>query len=95
MRLARQTRLQSHSCRPFSNQVCEGPLTSAGPAAGVAIWGNSLRFRTKLTLDIEQAGGRTLATAELEPGNAETEWTARLSRTVDKRRPAAGGLRHR
>lgn len=70
-----------------SSQVCEGPLTSAGPAAGAAIWGNSLGLGTKLTLDIEQAGGRTLATAELEPGNAETEWTARLSRTVGGGQP--------
>ena len=69
-------------------RVCEGPLTSQGPARSVAIWGASTAGVARMTVTVEDAATNTvLASGPLHAIALETDWTARLARSVPGGRP--------
>jgi hypothetical protein len=69
-------------------RVCEGPLTSQGPARSVAIWGASARGLARLTVTVEDAATHAVLTSgPLHATPLETDWTARLARAVPGDRP--------
>jgi hypothetical protein len=71
-----------------STRVCEGPVTSQGPARSVGIWGASAFGPARLTVEVQDAGTqRVWASGDLEASTAENEYTARLARAVPGDRP--------
>jgi hypothetical protein len=71
-----------------AQRVCEGPITSQGPARGVAIWGASAKGVAKLTVSVQDATTHTvLASGSFHPIPLESDWTARLDREVPGSRP--------
>jgi hypothetical protein len=71
-----------------ATRVCEGPVTSQGPARSVGIWGASALGSARLTIDVQDAGTHAvLASGDLEALNAQNEYTARLAHAVPGDRP--------
>jgi hypothetical protein len=71
-----------------STRVCEGPVTSQGPARSVGIWGASAFGPARLTVEVQDAVTRRLwASGDLEASTVENEYTARLARLVPGDRP--------
>jgi len=66
-----------------ATRVCEGPVTSQGPARSIGIWGGSTGGLARLRVDVQDAGThRVLASGDLEAPTVENEYTARLARAV-------------
>jgi hypothetical protein len=71
-----------------STTVCEGPVTSDGPARTVGIWGAAAGPPSTLTVNVQDAAtSRVLASGALQAAPAEAEWTARLARGLPGGRP--------
>lgn len=64
--------------------VCEGPVTSHGPARSVGIWGSAAgTTAAALTITVRDVSTHaTLASGSLRAIAQEGEWTARLAREV-------------
>jgi hypothetical protein len=63
--------------------VCEGPITSQGPARSVGIWGSAVGATARLTVAVEEPSTHeTLASGSLQAAAQEREWTVRLAREV-------------
>jgi hypothetical protein len=68
--------------------VCEGPLTSQGPARGAGIWGGATGSTATLTVTVRDAFTRkAIASGSLQAGAQEGEWTVRLDRHVPGGQP--------
>jgi hypothetical protein len=68
--------------------VCEGPVTSDGPARTVGIWGAAAGSPSTLTVKVQDAAtSRVLASGALQAAPVEAEWTARLARGLPGGRP--------
>jgi hypothetical protein len=71
-----------------TERVCEGPVSSSGPARAVGIWGRSIIGPARLEVGVQDARTGTLLTeGELEGTIASHEYTARLTRTVPGGQP--------
>jgi hypothetical protein len=68
--------------------VCEGPITSQGPARSVGIWGSAARASARLTVTVRDPSTHsTVTSGSLQAVAQEGEWTARLDRNVPQGHP--------
>ena len=70
------------------HRVCEGPITSQGPARSVGIWGSAVGATARLTAAVTDASTQqTVASGSGEAVAQEGQWTVRLASSVPGGQP--------